>query len=283
MRKLKNLPVQTLIQKHYLKIERLHKGYHFLSATPHRHDHYELIWVLETEGEHYINFRPYPFIKDRVYFLQLGQAHQVPEFDREGWIFLISEELLQDFFRSHPEEEGRGLFDAFGSYPFVDMTPHILHFFHQTTLLLQTALNHEQSDKNILFHLISSLLLVLNGSYTLGKGNTHLLDSERNILLKLKGLIQKHYREEHGLNFYLDRLNSPIKTLNLICQRITGKTAHGLLEEKLLAEAKMALLSTDHSIKEIAFELGFNDPAYFGRFFKRLTGLTPATYRTEHS
>ena len=58
---------------------------------------------------------------------------------------------------------------------------------------------------------------------------------------------------------------------------------HELIEDKLLSEAKMLLLTTGLNMKQIAFQLGFSDPAYFGRFFKRHTGFSPAHYRVDHS
>ncbi|MCL4640381.1 MULTISPECIES: helix-turn-helix domain-containing protein [Olivibacter] len=282
MQKFKKLPVQTLIREHYLRIERLQKDYQNLSATPHRHDHYELVWALG-DGEHFINFKPYPLQRNRIYFLQLGQVHQFPEFERSGWIFLISEELMQYFFSLHPQEEGKGLFDTFSTQPFVDMDEDTIRFLRHIIQLLLLEQNQKPLGKNMLFHLTASLLLLLNTKHASEKKSVILSNPERKVLLDLRKLIQKHYRDAHGINFYLNMLHVPAKTLNRICRKATGKTVHELFEDKLLTEAKMALLSTSNSVKEIAFDLGFNDPAYFGRFFKRVTGFTPLKYRAIHS
>ncbi|WP_134089986.1 AraC family transcriptional regulator [Olivibacter sp. XZL3] len=283
MQKFKTLPIQTLIQQHYLKVERLQKDYQNLSASLHRHDHYELIWAFGGEGQHFINFKPYPLQQNRVYFLQIGQVHQFPEFERSGWIFLISEELMHSFFSLHPQEEGKGLFDTFGAQPFVDMDTDALHFINHIKELLLQELNQQAPNKNILFHLTVSLLLRLNAKQASEKEAITLLNPERRVLFDLRKLIQQHYREAHNVIFYLNKLGVPAKTLNRICRKTTGKTVHELLEDKLLTEAKMALLSTTCSVKEIAFDLGFNDSAYFGRFFRRATSLTPLKYRELHS
>lgn len=272
-----------LIQEHYLKVERLQKDYQNLSATPHRHDHYELLWFFGGEGEHFINFHSYALKKNRVYFLQPGQVHQFPEFERVGWIFLISEELMQHFFHLHPQEEGNGLFDTFGTKPFVDMDDETARFLKYITRLFLLELHKKPPSKKILFHLMASLLLQLNNNTSQNKQSESLLHPERKILIKLRALIQSHYCEAHGINFYIKTLNVPAKRLNEICRKTAGKTVHELIEDKLLTEAKMALLSTNRSMKEIAFDLGFNDPAYFGRFFRRATGLTPLTYRESHN
>ena len=64
-------------------------------------------------------------------------------------------------------------------------------------------------------------------------------------------------------------------------QKIGTQTPSDLIKEKLLLEAKRALRYTDTTVKEIAYELGFNDPAYFSRFFTKAAQKTPLQFRKE--
>ena len=70
------------------------------------------------------------------------------------------------------------------------------------------------------------------------------------------------------------------KQLNQILVRHTGMNPTEHINIQMLVEAKRLLVNTDRSIKEIAFQLYFDDPAYFGRFFKNQTGLTPNQFRS---
>jgi AraC-like DNA-binding protein len=67
--------------------------------------------------------------------------------------------------------------------------------------------------------------------------------------------------------------------LNQICKKIVGKTASQLLYERLLVEAQRLLTHTTQSVKEIGYLLGFDDPSYFVRFFRKQAGQTPAEFR----
>ncbi len=70
--------------------------------------------------------------------------------------------------------------------------------------------------------------------------------------------------------------------LNTACRRVAGCSTLHLLHAAQLAEAKRALLYTEQPVSEIAYSLGFEDPAYFSRFFTRRTGRTPSAFRALH-
>lgn len=92
-------------------------------------------------------------------------------------------------------------------------------------------------------------------------------------------LLSKHIKNERTTKFYADQLNITTNHLNKSVKTITGKTAISLLNEMTILEAKIQLLHTHKPISEIAFELGYEDPSYFSRFFKKFAGLSPFKYR----
>ncbi len=67
--------------------------------------------------------------------------------------------------------------------------------------------------------------------------------------------------------------------LNTLCRRLAGRSALQLLHERLLLEAKRQLTYTNMTIGQVADTLGFSEPAYFTRFFKRHTGFSPKAFR----
>ena len=66
-----------------------------------------------------------------------------------------------------------------------------------------------------------------------------------------------------------------------VLRRATGEAPLALIHRKMIAEAKILLVSSSQQVAEVAFTLGFNDPAYFNRFFQRHVGTTPARFRRE--
>jgi AraC family transcriptional activator of pobA len=71
---------------------------------------------------------------------------------------------------------------------------------------------------------------------------------------------------------------APVR-LNRLCLKIAGKTAFGMTQERLILEACRKLTYVPAGVADIAYELGFQDPAYFSRLFKKLVGMTPKEYR----
>ncbi len=93
-----------------------------------------------------------------------------------------------------------------------------------------------------------------------------------------QNLLDDQYETEHSSQFYSDHLNISPKGLNKAVKKELGRTVSGLIKEKLIVEAKRELYTKDLSVKEIAFKLGFEDPAYFSRFFKKETAHSPKEY-----
>jgi AraC family transcriptional activator of pobA len=99
------------------------------------------------------------------------------------------------------------------------------------------------------------------------------------ILQNLKDAIDTHYREKHSANDYAELLHVTPKTLGRITKTHFNKTITDLIAERIVVEAKRLLYMTQRSVKEIAYDLGFNDEYYFSRYFKNITSVSPQTYR----
>lgn len=274
-----HLPIQQLLDGEYLRIVRLHKDLNDLSVIPHRHDHYELMLVTEGEGIHSINFRTFDIRPQRLYFIHPGQVHLINPFDRDGWLILFGEELFKRFVNIHRHEDGQGLLDAYTSYPYIDLNGQLSTITTFIITQIQTELAAANPDVHILLHYVALLLLHFNNEHSVQHPLPPSTLAHRTLFHQLKQLIERHFRQEHLAAFYADTLRTDIKKLNSICRSSTRFTVFELLQERLITESKILLQTSVKSVKEISYELGFNDPAFFGRFFKRHTGLTPATFR----
>jgi AraC family transcriptional activator of pobA len=95
-------------------------------------------------------------------------------------------------------------------------------------------------------------------------------------------LLESHYLDHWPVSRYADRLGLSTERLNRMVRAETGDNAQALLHARLTREACRRLVHVAAPISRLAFELGFEDPAYFCRFFKRHTGLSPRAYQ-EHA
>ncbi|WP_290701076.1 helix-turn-helix domain-containing protein [Amphritea sp.] len=106
-------------------------------------------------------------------------------------------------------------------------------------------------------------------------------DKKSEYLNRFSDLINRDFIQHRKVESYAKELGITAPYLNNLCQQLIQRSALHMVHNRLLLEAKRHLIYTVLSINEIAYELGFNDPAYFNRFFKRLSGLTPKQFRVK--
>ena len=99
------------------------------------------------------------------------------------------------------------------------------------------------------------------------------------LVQRYRGLLEKGFRQQQPVRLYADKLGVTADHLSRVCRSTTGTGALDLMHERVLLEARRLLAYTPASVVEVAHELGFDDPAYFSRFFAKLTGQSPTTYR----
>jgi AraC family transcriptional activator of pobA len=99
---------------------------------------------------------------------------------------------------------------------------------------------------------------------------------------KFKKLIETHYKSGLSIKVYSNEMGLSIAQLNNICRAKVGQSALQIVHERVTLEAKRYLIYTSLTISEVAYELGFADPAYFTRFFSKQAGHSPKQYRITH-
>jgi AraC family transcriptional regulator, transcriptional activator of pobA len=95
----------------------------------------------------------------------------------------------------------------------------------------------------------------------------------------LRRLVEEHFRKERLISFYAEKLAITPDRLNDHVKRVSGVTAGHLIRQRVLTEAKRALVFTGQPIHEVSYDLGFADPSHFARFFRKQTGTTPQQFR----
>lgn len=137
----------------------------------------------------------------------------------------------------------------------------------------------QQGNALMLEWLARSVLLLLarlhaeqDAASTSGQGDFRLFADFR-------AAVEQHYKSDAAVAFYADLLRVTPVRLNRLCLRMAGKSAFDLVRDRLMLEACRKLTYAPSNVASIAYELGFQDPAYFSRAFKRHTGLTPKAFR----
>jgi AraC-like DNA-binding protein len=102
------------------------------------------------------------------------------------------------------------------------------------------------------------------------------------LLRKFIQLIDNHYIDKRTVQEYADMLSVTANYLSQSVKQASGKNALAFISERLAAEARSLIRYTDFEIAEIAYQLNFSDPANFGKFFKKQSGLSPSHFRKRY-
>lgn len=248
---------------------------------PHRHDYYTVILIKEATGHHIIDYHSYELTPLQVHFVSPGQVHHMVTLTKPtGTVFTFSKDFLIE--NNIPESfiSNINLFRQFGETPplAIDETT-----FERLTRILQEMKECLPLElhyrKRALGALLQLFLIYCNNSCLL---DTTQLDEENSgvcMLRDFKNLVNQNFQQWHKVSEYAPSLHISPKHLSHTIKNLTGKTAKEVIQDRLTLEAKRLLFHTDLSIKEIAYQVGFEAPLHFSSFFKKQTGQSPSQYR----
>lgn len=103
--------------------------------------------------------------------------------------------------------------------------------------------------------------------------------SDFELFSRFRAEVEQHYKEQWQVGQYAEALRVTPTRLNRLCLKLSGQSAFDLTQDRLMLEACRKLTYLPASIASIAYELGFQDPAYFSRLFKKRMGMTPKDFR----
>ena len=104
-------------------------------------------------------------------------------------------------------------------------------------------------------------------------------NASQRLMQAFVNMLERDFRTSRPLAEYARELGVTPTHLTRVCQQVNGKSASRLIQDRVLAEARMMLTNTDRKILEISDHLGFSSPAYFTRLFSQKQGVTPKAFR----
>jgi len=124
------------------------------------------------------------------------------------------------------------------------------------------------------------LALVLRVADVCGQSVEEGAGTHRRLVSRFRELVERDFAENRSLSDYASALNVSQSRLRNACLNVTDQSPMQIVHARILLEAKRELLYTSKSVSEIAYAIGFEDPAYFTRFFSQRTGSSPSRFRS---
>ncbi len=252
---------------------------HHFEIRPHRHDSFfQILYIAGGTGEAMFQGLWHPIRPRSVITVPPGVDHGF-RFSRDIDGFVIT--VLSSHLKAIPGDRSRlGAWMALPHLTSLDPDDEDAGHIAACLVRLGHEFPHRRAGRNDLLesYLTSALLLTARLSSKIQEDDTAAGENERRIEA-LQDLIHRHFRSHEPAAFYARAIGISPTHLNRIVRAATGLGTHELIARKLLDEAKRELVFTSGSVQEVAYRLGFSDPAYFSRFFLKEAGRTPRAWR----
>ena len=248
---------------------------------PQRVEFHQIHYITKGTGEHFIDFKPYPYKEGSIIFISRGQVQAFdvqPSVD--GFLILFTNEfLLNNLIHS----------DIFSLYR--------LYNYHLHEPVIQPEETESELFKNIVNEMYWEYLLSNNFAkeeilrlllklflLKVERIKRTLLPQEKNvewlsIFNVFKNYLEKHFAETRNAKAYAKMMNISYKHLNEVSKSVTGNSAKVFIDQFIILEAKRHLATSDISVKELTYTLGFDEPTNFLKYFKKHTGQSPPQFR----
>ncbi|HWH00312.1 MAG TPA: helix-turn-helix domain-containing protein [Pilimelia sp.] len=245
-----------------------------LASFPHRHTFYEVVHVTEGGGAHVVDFAEEPLRPPHLCVITPGQVHFWQQVQGvQGRVVLFTDEFLIP----HPDD--RDALHALAARPWLhlagedaDAVAYLVGEMHREYLRRETGfISVLQSYLHIL---LTRAVRLLDARPPQGGTSRAVVVAQR--FTRLLGI---NGPADTSVRAYAARVGVSVSYLNEVVKEVTGSTPGQLIRQAQALEAKRLLGRTGLTVAQVARQLGFADPAYFCRFFRRETGVSPGEFR----
>ena len=270
-----SLGVQQTLNVHLRQLQGPGLGKAVIESA-HRDDYYILLFQQEGVSRLMVDFREVILTGPCIYYILPGQVHHYTSTQEvSGWLLGADPLSIDPAYRQVLEE---ALSEPQPAVPALQVQQQLDHCIKALHHLLQ----HPGSILNdtVLSHLISACAGIFAGVF-LAEKERLMVSKDRPAIVthQFRHLVSSNYRQEKSPAAYATLLNLSLPYLNECVKGTTGKPVSYWIRQAVILEAKRLLAYSTLSIKEIAYQLGYDDHTYFSRLFIKVMDITPARFR----
>lgn len=244
-------------------------------------DTYTIFWIKEGKGNYNIDFKNYSFQDNVLLFLSPGEIFSMTSEDIKKAYKLT---FIRDFYCIETHDKAIAcngvLFNNIYETPFIKPCEKDSL---KLSFIIESIIDELSQDSTAQYDMLQSYLKQFIIQAVRIKKEYHIIkeDSESRLFKDFSLLVEQNFKTLHSVTDYANRLGVSPKSLTKHFQKLGTTPPSTFLKNRIVLEAKRELFYTNKTVKEIGFELGFNDPAYFSRFFTKATQKSPLQFKKE--
>ena len=264
-------------------IGQLYNNHSDTLTTPHRTGFYHILWFQKGNPTHLVDFNPVKIKPNTILFLN---KDTVQRFDKKGG-FDGKAILFTDNFFCKTETDTKYLrssilFNDLFSVSQIQMGKTASLFADLFTLMEKELENEKDiSQSDILKNLLHNFLLLSERERRKQDFTEIKKGADLDYVMLFKDLLETNYRKLKQVSNYAKKISVTEKRLNQATSKILDKSPKQMIDERVMLEAKRLLAHTNESVKEIGFDLGFDEPTNFIKYFRKHSHSTPVEFREQ--
>jgi AraC family transcriptional activator of pobA len=241
---------------------------------PGRKDFFEIVWLKNEDPLHDVKSAELEMKGDWIYLIPPYRVHQLNKAGKNGELLSFKREILEEADKEFLLDIFK-IFNVQGEFSCLRLDKEASEDLSGVYRLLTLEYEKQHADTTIVKALLKVFLLKLikvkEEEFT---GH----DVHQKRVYEFLMLLEGNYLNVRNIDFYAGKLDISSKRLNQILKEKLHKTGTQIMHDRIILEAKRLIIHSEHTIKQISYELGFSDRPYFSRFFKKQTGQTPEEF-----
>ena len=275
-------PVKSYNYRDIFSLHKLISHDNSLLKTHKQSPSYQIFWIKKGKGTFKVDFDTYEFENDTLFFLFPGQYFSINSEHIEEAYQLVFD---RDFYcvLTHDKEiacNGTLFYHIFKN----PLLQPLRNDTQKLNFILENLIEEFSSKNTAKYDMLQSYLkqFIIHFVRIKKEDECETEDIETKLFKDYILLVEQNFKQLHAVSNYASRLLVSPKSLAKHFHKLGLPTPSDIIKSRIVLEAKRQLLYTSETVKEIAFDLGFNDSAYFSRFFTKATKTSPIQFRKEH-
>lgn len=254
------------------------------NSIPHRHNYFVIIWVKKGGGEHLIDLQKFELKDNTIYCVTPGQVHLMNiEGPAEGYVISFTAEFMGLDEENFGLLFKTGLFHTFSHSPALKVNEELAEQMEDMAgRMMKEFSNYFLLRSEILRGFLKIFLVYLTRQVDKME-HTEAPSKNTDMLKKFFSLLEKNYLTKRMVADYANDMVITPNYLNEVVKKATGFPASHHIQQRIVLEAKRKAVYSNLSMKEIAYELGFDDIAHFSKFFKNASGQSFTDFKKDIS
>ena len=245
---------------------------------------YIIFCVYEGKGYHTIDFKDYNYKKGTVLLIRKDQIHKFFRSSKvKGYLLVFTEDFIISHLNRMEALKAMQLFNDSLSFPKIEFNDN--EDFSDFAILLKHLESEYKVKDNFSIGITRSVLhIVITKLFRIKAKKGYFVERKKYMsqFLEFQKLVEEDCFKNKKVKYYAHKMGVSAKTLNNIAKNVVNNSSKAFIDERTVMQIKRLLISTDYSIKEIAYIAGFSDPTNFFKYFKKYTGISPEVFRQAH-